>query len=149
MKLLALVLLLSSFSSLTVMEVVHSFKDVCSDFFIHKENDIIIPTVFPGDQCKTICQRWKNKYRFATVYDTVRRILVYSAYTFSGREQKSRSNEWKIEPQQLLEDTCFHISLLLIRIKQIPPSLYLTQLHKQRTATKNGLHRWRSRYIKR
>ncbi|XP_047670082.1 endonuclease domain-containing 1 protein-like [Tachysurus fulvidraco] len=77
---------------------------VCSDFFIHKENDIIIPTVFPGDQCKTIRQRWKNKYRFATVYDTVRRILVYSAYTFSGREQKSRSNEWKIEPQAVDSD---------------------------------------------
>ncbi|XP_047669358.1 endonuclease domain-containing 1 protein-like isoform X4 [Tachysurus fulvidraco] len=102
MKILALVLLLSSFSSLTLMEVVKSFKDVCSDFFIHKENDIIIPTIFPGDQYKNICQRWKNKYRFATVYDTVRRIPVYSAYTFSGKEQKSRSNEWKIEPQ--LED---------------------------------------------
>ncbi|XP_047669370.1 endonuclease domain-containing 1 protein-like [Tachysurus fulvidraco] len=102
MKILALVLLLSSFSSLTLMEVVKSFKDVCSDFFIHKENDIIIPTIFPGDQYKNICQRWKNKYRFATVYDTVRRIPVYSAYTFSGKEQKSRKREWKIEPQ--LED---------------------------------------------
>ncbi|KAK2857393.1 hypothetical protein Q7C36_005312 [Tachysurus vachellii] len=102
MKLLALVLLLSSFSSLTLMEVVKSFKDVCSDFFIKKENDIIIPTIFAGDRYKMICQRWKNNYRFATVYDTVRRIPVYSAYTFSGIEQKTRSNEWKIEPQ--LED---------------------------------------------
>ncbi|KAK2857394.1 hypothetical protein Q7C36_005313 [Tachysurus vachellii] len=102
MKLLALVLLLSSFSSLTLMEVVKSFKDVCSDFFIKKENDIIIPTIFPGDRYKMICQRWKNNYRFATVYDTVRRIPVYSAYTFSGIEQKSRKREWKIEPQ--LED---------------------------------------------
>ncbi|GAA6076746.1 endonuclease domain-containing 1 protein-like [Tachysurus ichikawai] len=99
MKLLALVLLLSSFSSLTLMEVVKTFKDSCSDFFIQKENDIIIPTIFPGDQYKMICQRWENKYRFATVYDTVRRIPVYSAYTFSGKEQKSRKREWKIEPQ--------------------------------------------------
>ncbi|XP_060724973.1 endonuclease domain-containing 1 protein-like [Tachysurus vachellii] len=99
MKLLALVLLLSSFSSLTLMEVVKSFKDVCSDFFIKKENDIIVPTIFSGDQYKMICQRWKQNARFATVYDTVRRIPVYSAYTFSGIEQKSRKREWKIEPQ--------------------------------------------------
>ncbi|KAK2857395.1 hypothetical protein Q7C36_005314 [Tachysurus vachellii] len=51
-----------------------------------------------------ICQRWKNNYRFATVYDTVRRIPVYSAYTFSGKEQKTRSNEWKIEPQAVNSD---------------------------------------------
>ncbi|XP_047670081.1 endonuclease domain-containing 1 protein-like [Tachysurus fulvidraco] len=74
MKLLALVLLLSSFSSLTLMEVVKSFKD----------DDL---------------PELENKYRFATVYDTVRRIPVYSAYTFSGKEQKSRKREWKIEPQ--------------------------------------------------
>ncbi|XP_027034354.2 endonuclease domain-containing 1 protein-like [Tachysurus fulvidraco] len=99
MKLLALVLLLSSFSSLTVMEVVKSFKNVCSDFFIHTANDIIIPTIFPGHQYKMICQRWKDKYRFATVYDTVRRIPVYSAYTFLQAGTTVRRNSWKFEPQ--------------------------------------------------
>ncbi|XP_058258309.1 endonuclease domain-containing 1 protein-like [Hemibagrus wyckioides] len=103
MKLLPLVLLLSSFSSLTLMEVapdVKSFEKACGEFFIRNENGIIIiPTIFPGDQYKMICQLWKNKYRFATVYDTVRRIPVYSAYTFSGKEQSKQSYEWKIEPQ--------------------------------------------------
>ncbi|XP_060723206.1 endonuclease domain-containing 1 protein-like [Tachysurus vachellii] len=104
MKLLALVLLLSSFSSLTVMEVVNSFNDVCSDFFIKTENDIIVPTIFPGDQYKMICQRWKHKYRFATVYDTMRRIPVYSAYTFSDLKVKTtHTKQWKFEPQ--LDDT--------------------------------------------
>ncbi|XP_027034344.2 endonuclease domain-containing 1 protein-like [Tachysurus fulvidraco] len=99
MKLLALVLLLSSFSSLILMEVVNSFNESCSDFFIQNENDIIIPTIFPGCQYKTICQRWENKYRFATVYDTVRRIPVYSAYTFLQAGKTVRRDEWKIEPQ--------------------------------------------------
>ncbi|XP_027034343.2 endonuclease domain-containing 1 protein-like [Tachysurus fulvidraco] len=99
MKLLSLVLLLSSFSSLTVMEVVNSFNESCSDFFIHNENDIIIPTIFPGCQYTMICQRLENKSMFATVYDAVRRIPVYSAYTLSGKNETNLSDEWKIEPQ--------------------------------------------------
>ncbi|KAK3556746.1 hypothetical protein QTP70_016673, partial [Hemibagrus guttatus] len=105
MKLLALVLLLSSFSSLTLTEVVNSFKQSCPTFFIRnpeKPSDIIIPTIFSGCQYKKICQRWKNKYRFATVYDTVRRIPVYSAYTLLQAGKTERRDEWKIEPQ--LED---------------------------------------------
>ncbi|KAB5584653.1 hypothetical protein PHYPO_G00109980 [Pangasianodon hypophthalmus] len=105
MKLLALVLLLSAFSSLTLTEVVNSsssFKEHCPSFFIpnpENQNDIIIPTIFPGDQYRMICQRWNNDYRFATVYDTERRIPVYSAYTFSKEGNTKKSNEWKIEPQ--------------------------------------------------
>ncbi|XP_026995929.2 endonuclease domain-containing 1 protein-like [Tachysurus fulvidraco] len=105
MKLLSLVLLLSSFSSLTLTEVVKSFKQSCPNFFVRnpkKTSDIIIPTIFTGRQYKTICQRWENKYRFATVYDTVRRIPVYSAYTLLQAGTTVRSDEWKIEPQ--LED---------------------------------------------
>ncbi|KAK3574488.1 hypothetical protein QTP86_008082 [Hemibagrus guttatus] len=105
MKLLPLVLLLSSFSSLTLMEVVPdvmSFEKACGDFFIRNESDIIIPTIFSGRQYKMICQRWKNKYRFATVYDTVRRIPVYSAYTLLQAGETKRRNVWKIELQ--LED---------------------------------------------
>ncbi|XP_053494068.1 endonuclease domain-containing 1 protein-like [Ictalurus furcatus] len=108
MKLLTLVLLLSAFSSLTLTEVEDTlsfFKKHCPSFFIpnpDKQNEIIIPTIFPGDQYKKICQHWKNAYRFATVYDTVRRIPVYSAYTLLKVEKTKRSDVWKIEPQ--LED---------------------------------------------
>ncbi|XP_034154746.2 uncharacterized protein LOC113523686 [Pangasianodon hypophthalmus] len=105
MKLLALVLLLSAFSSLTLTEVedsLSSFKERCHDFFIpnpKNKNDVIVPTIFKGHQYKKICQRWKNKYRFATVYDTEKRIPVYSAYTFLQKENTTRRNRWKIEPQ--------------------------------------------------
>ncbi|XP_047669360.1 endonuclease domain-containing 1 protein-like [Tachysurus fulvidraco] len=105
MQLLALVLLLSSLSSLTLTEVVNSFKQSCPNFFIRNPkttNDFIVPTIFPGQQYKKICQRWDNSYRFATVYDTVRRIPVYSAYTLLQAGKTVRRDEWKIEPQ--LED---------------------------------------------
>ncbi|XP_058258303.1 endonuclease domain-containing 1 protein-like isoform X1 [Hemibagrus wyckioides] len=102
MKLLTLVLLFFSFSSLSLTEVVNSFKQSCPNFCIRnpkKPSDIIIPTIFSGDQYKMIYLRWKTEYRFATVYDTERRIPVYSAYTFSGKVKTNRINVWKIEPQ--------------------------------------------------
>ncbi|KAI5108651.1 endonuclease domain-containing 1 protein-like [Silurus meridionalis] len=107
MKRLALVLLLFAFSSLSLTEVVKSFIKLpsCRPFFLQNpknQNDYIVPTVFTGHQYKKICQHWNNKYRFATVYDTERRIPVYSAYTFSQENKTIRSEEWKIEPQ--LED---------------------------------------------
>ncbi|KAK2857392.1 hypothetical protein Q7C36_005311 [Tachysurus vachellii] len=105
MQLLSLVLLLSSFSSPTLTEVVTSFQNTCPNFFIRnpkKTNDIIVPTLFTGHQYKTICQRWENKYRFATEYDTVRRIPIFSAYTLLKAGTTIRSDVWKIEPQ--LED---------------------------------------------
>ncbi|XP_060724995.1 endonuclease domain-containing 1 protein-like [Tachysurus vachellii] len=105
MKLLALVLLLSTFSSLTLMEVVQDFQNSsCSKFFIRSPNvkHVITPTVFKGYQYKQICQRLNNKYTFVTLYDTIRRIPVYSAYTFLGEKQTVRNKVWKNEPQ--LED---------------------------------------------
>ncbi|KAB5584652.1 hypothetical protein PHYPO_G00109970 [Pangasianodon hypophthalmus] len=102
MKLLALVLLLSAFSSPTLAEVVKEFdKSKCSEFFIQSPNRkiAITPTVFTEKEYKQICQRWNNRYRFATLYDTQRRIPVYSAYTFSGGEHNDRNGEWKNEPQ--------------------------------------------------
>ncbi|XP_060774611.1 endonuclease domain-containing 1 protein-like [Neoarius graeffei] len=104
MKLLALVLLLAAFSSPILTEVVGSFQQSCPNFFIRNpanQNQIIVPTVFSGRQYQKICQRLENNYRFATVYDTVRRIPVYSAYTFIKFVNTERF-DWKIEPQ--LED---------------------------------------------
>ncbi|XP_047669221.1 endonuclease domain-containing 1 protein-like [Tachysurus fulvidraco] len=106
MKLLALVLLLSTFSSLTLMEVVKDFQKMsCSKFFIQRPHgtQIITPTVFKGSKYKPICQCLNNTYTFATLYDMNHRIPVYSAYTFSGGDQSmDREEEWKNEPQ--LED---------------------------------------------
>ncbi|XP_038842082.1 endonuclease domain-containing 1 protein-like [Salvelinus namaycush] len=49
---------------------------------------------------KLICQKYKNIYRFATLYDTTNRIPVFSAYTFTGPPTDRRPNQrWMIEPQ--------------------------------------------------
>ncbi|XP_053354844.1 endonuclease domain-containing 1 protein-like [Clarias gariepinus] len=105
MKLITLALLFSSFSSLTLTEVANNFvqwKFNCHDFFIRnpsKKSVLIVPTIFKGPQYKMICQRWKHEYRFATLYDTERRIPVFSAYTFFEDLKTKRSKIWKIEPQ--------------------------------------------------
>ncbi|KAI5108653.1 endonuclease domain-containing 1 protein-like [Silurus meridionalis] len=103
MKILALVLLLSALSSLIHMKVVEHFHNSkCSEFFIKtppKNHIIITPTVLKGYQYKRICQHWKNRYRYATLYDTNNMIPVYSAYTFIGDITTVRNEEWKNEPQ--------------------------------------------------
>ncbi|NXR55560.1 ENDD1 protein, partial [Hippolais icterina] len=45
-----------------------------------------------------ICQRFRNSYHYATLYDTGRRIPVYSAYIYKpGRGDRYKS--WFVEPQ--------------------------------------------------
>ncbi|XP_062870789.1 endonuclease domain-containing 1 protein-like [Trichomycterus rosablanca] len=49
---------------------------------------------------KKICQRYADKPRFVSLYDTRKRIPVYSAYTFKKTEGDSRVDfPWMYEPQ--------------------------------------------------
>ncbi|XP_065137750.1 endonuclease domain-containing 1 protein-like [Paramisgurnus dabryanus] len=76
----------------------------CSQFFYEGE-----PPVIPGilensrsmnDRYKTICQKYKKYYRFATLYDTTNRIPVFSAYRFTEKRSFKRPHmKWMIEPQ--------------------------------------------------
>ncbi|XP_051869071.1 endonuclease domain-containing 1 protein-like [Pristis pectinata] len=79
-------------------EVVENFQK-CDSFF----RDHTPPQGFDGmDNLVRICQRYKNRYHFATLYRTDLRIPVYSAYTY---KTPSKSNEsyrpcaWFYEPQ--------------------------------------------------
>ncbi|XP_041959466.1 endonuclease domain-containing 1 protein-like [Alosa sapidissima] len=76
-----------------------SFTATCPDFFVKDRNTPVTPTVFRGAQFVQICQKYKNVYRYATLYDTRNRIPVYSAYTYAGYAQTTRSGSWMIEPQ--------------------------------------------------
>ncbi|KAG9261647.1 endonuclease domain-containing 1 protein-like [Astyanax mexicanus] len=101
MKLFAVLLLLGMFS-LSVAEVVDSFKDTCPQFFIRdKKNRAVPPTVTSRPKYRQICQFYKGDYRFATLYDTKFKIPVYSAYTYSFTESGDIKGpwDWKIEPQ--------------------------------------------------
>ncbi|NWZ68844.1 ENDD1 protein, partial [Acrocephalus arundinaceus] len=46
-----------------------------------------------------ICQRHRNAYRFATLYDRDRRIPVYSAYKYKPGSGKRPNTSWYVEPQ--------------------------------------------------
>lgn len=46
-----------------------------------------------------ICQRFRNRFHFATLYDTHHRIAVYSAYIFEPSNGGGREKRWFVEPQ--------------------------------------------------
>uniref|UniRef100_A0A8C7V6Z6 DNA/RNA non-specific endonuclease domain-containing protein n=1 Tax=Oncorhynchus mykiss TaxID=8022 RepID=A0A8C7V6Z6_ONCMY len=46
-----------------------------------------------------LCQRFYNRYHFATLYDTNHRIAVYSAYRFQPSNGGGREKRWFVEPQ--------------------------------------------------
>ncbi|KFQ60921.1 endonuclease domain-containing 1 protein [Pelecanus crispus] len=76
-------------------EVVTSFESSCPQFFFRETP--------PGEALEPkraawICQRYKNQYYFATLYDRNRRIPVYSAYLYQPGPGK-RPKTWLVEPQ--------------------------------------------------
>uniref|UniRef100_A0A7N6AD03 Uncharacterized protein n=1 Tax=Anabas testudineus TaxID=64144 RepID=A0A7N6AD03_ANATE len=48
---------------------------------------------------RVICQTYNDTRRFVTLYDTVNRIPVFSAYKYRGGQTGGRRPPWKIEPQ--------------------------------------------------
>ncbi|NXF72203.1 ENDD1 protein, partial [Sclerurus mexicanus] len=51
-----------------------------------------------------ICQRYKNRYHYATLYDRKERIPVYSAYIYQPGPVKRPSPLWMIEPQLISQN---------------------------------------------
>ncbi|XP_058661653.1 endonuclease domain-containing 1 protein-like [Ammospiza caudacuta] len=76
-------------------EVVNSF-DSCPQFFY----DGIPPdgALNPNNPAR-ICQRFNNSYHYATLYNRVRRIPVYSAYKYEPGDDKKPQKWWMVEPQ--------------------------------------------------
>ncbi|KAL2092843.1 hypothetical protein ACEWY4_012641 [Coilia grayii] len=80
-------------------EVVTTFLASCPDFFIKDQNaQPVTPTVLSGPQYRHICQRYRNSYRFATLYDSQNKIPVYSAYQHTIYQPYKRRS-WMVEPQ--------------------------------------------------
>uniref|UniRef100_A0A8C1K0V5 DNA/RNA non-specific endonuclease/pyrophosphatase/phosphodiesterase domain-containing protein n=1 Tax=Cyprinus carpio TaxID=7962 RepID=A0A8C1K0V5_CYPCA len=58
------------------------------------------PRGFRDSRLKKICQRYADKPRYVTLYDSKNRIPVYSAYTFKKTEGDRRVDyPWMYEPQ--------------------------------------------------
>uniref|UniRef100_A0A3P8U4S9 Uncharacterized protein n=1 Tax=Amphiprion percula TaxID=161767 RepID=A0A3P8U4S9_AMPPE len=88
----------------SVSTVVNSMSDC--DHFLLEETPPQIPGVLEDgkilnqNRYKPICQTYRNKRRFVTLYDIKNKIPVFSAYKYRGVEGKGRPKKhWKIEPQ--------------------------------------------------
>ncbi|CAB1345627.1 unnamed protein product [Coregonus sp. 'balchen'] len=101
-------LLLLSLLPPSLSEVVNRFDPNCSHFFLNGTTPNITDILVGGrvqnqnhnpDRYKLICQKYKNSYRFATLYDTTNKIPVFSAYTFTGPFKGKRPDKWMIEPK--------------------------------------------------
>ncbi|XP_029010297.2 endonuclease domain-containing 1 protein-like [Betta splendens] len=86
------VLLLLSFS--VHAHVVDNFES-CKEYFYEG----FVPQGLTSGNDVYICQRYNNKYHFATLYDTAHRIPVYSAYVFESNAKTKRRRKWFVEPQ--------------------------------------------------
>ncbi|XP_059842697.1 endonuclease domain-containing 1 protein-like [Hypanus sabinus] len=78
-------------------EVVRDFRE-CDWFFQDKEP----PQGFSSRSRVKICQKFKNRYHYATLYRTDRRIPEYSAYRYPcslGEGEAYRPSSWFQEPQ--------------------------------------------------
>ncbi|KAI2662828.1 Endonuclease domain-containing 1 protein [Labeo rohita] len=63
-----------------------SFKECSQFFYMHTA-----PTGIRGGNLKRICQRYGDKVRYATLYDSSHRLALYSAYTFKKSDSR---NTW-------------------------------------------------------
>ncbi|XP_035240425.1 endonuclease domain-containing 1 protein-like [Anguilla anguilla] len=79
-------------------EVVESFKKGphCLDFFY---KGMVPKWNVPKRHTVYLCQRFNNRYHFATLYNTDHRIAIYSAYRFQTGDDGGREDYWYIEPQ--------------------------------------------------
>ncbi|XP_023992130.1 endonuclease domain-containing 1 protein isoform X2 [Salvelinus sp. IW2-2015] len=80
----------------------------CNKFFLNGSTPNLPGILYDGtvqnqgqnqNRYKPICQKYKNFYMFATLYDTTNRIPVFSAYTFTGYTSGRPIDRWMIEPQ--------------------------------------------------
>ncbi|XP_038161020.1 endonuclease domain-containing 1 protein-like [Cyprinodon tularosa] len=89
-----LLFLLPWFGGLVMGEISKDFSP-CLDFFYNKTP----PRGIIGAEYQPICQRYKNRYHFASLYNRRHRAPLYSAYILSPADGRRPKPKWKYEPQ--------------------------------------------------
>ncbi|KAL6478402.1 hypothetical protein MHYP_G00142370 [Metynnis hypsauchen] len=96
-------ILLLMISSLASCRLVQDFLDPtnkgCPQFFVMDRPNIrhATPTILQGQHYQRICQEYKNKDWFATLYDTQNKIPVYSAFLYIN--DSAHQAKWRTEPE--------------------------------------------------
>nr|XP_015220965.1 PREDICTED: endonuclease domain-containing 1 protein-like [Lepisosteus oculatus] len=98
-----LLFLLSAFLAQQTVRgtVVDSFKNSdCRKFFYENEE----PAGFNSQNYARVCQTFRNRIYFASLYDKTRRIPLYSASLYNYKDPNDTPSEtteknWKYEPQ--------------------------------------------------
>ncbi|XP_056088740.1 endonuclease domain-containing 1 protein-like [Rhinichthys klamathensis goyatoka] len=88
-------------------DVVDSFE-TCKQFFLKEPpmiSGILEKSVSKNQNVyRIICQKYKNIFRYATLYDITNKIPLFSAYKYTGHHTGKRpKSKWRTEPQ--LEDS--------------------------------------------
>ncbi|KAL7868955.1 hypothetical protein SRHO_G00103390 [Serrasalmus rhombeus] len=121
-----------------VGEVVKDFKVDCKEFFLNEEppefqiNGIALQVPEEGRYAR-ICQRYNNKYHYATLYDTTEKIPVYSAYRYERTADctlKRPDITWMIEPQ--LENIINSKEMVLQQKMKVNKQAYNSQYEDSR-----------------
>lgn len=90
----ALLFLLTWFGGPVFGEISDNFHQ-CLDFFYNKTP----PKGINAAGYQPICQRYKNQYHFASLYDRQHRTPLFSAYILSAADGKRPNSTWMYEPQ--------------------------------------------------
>ncbi|KAJ0063508.1 hypothetical protein NL108_002646 [Boleophthalmus pectinirostris] len=104
-------------------DVVERFEDApgCLEFFY---GEMVPDWGSSTPNAARICQRFVNRYHFATLYDTKHRIPVYSAYYFQPSNGGGREERWFVEPQ--LVNSSWQAEMnTTSRLRQDHPGVYL------------------------
>uniref|UniRef100_A0A8P4KJT3 Endonuclease domain-containing 1 protein n=2 Tax=Dicentrarchus labrax TaxID=13489 RepID=A0A8P4KJT3_DICLA len=90
----AVFLLLPWFGGLVLGEISNDFSQ-CLDFFYNETP----PKGINAAGYTPICQRFKNRYHFVSLYHRQHRAPLYSAYILSPADGKRPNTTWMYEPQ--------------------------------------------------
>uniref|UniRef100_A0A4W3H5J3 Endonuclease n=1 Tax=Callorhinchus milii TaxID=7868 RepID=A0A4W3H5J3_CALMI len=82
----------------SLKKVVATFQGRCEGFFRGGRE----PAGFRNEATLQICQQYKGRARFATLYNSNLRLPVYSAYLLHPHGMSAREDSWLIEPQARL-----------------------------------------------